>query len=255
MQTDFYNGTTLICRTRILAGRQPEEVEIRHGGGVLSMAVGRTGRQYAFGLDDGRILLGDPFSGGLTELGGHRNRVLALAFNYDETLLASGSADDSVILWDVAKKQASGQPLVGHRGNVRSVAFSPDGTILAWRSADGGVILWDVGTRRRIGPPLTDHTAPVTSIAFNRTGTLLASGSDDSIVVVWRMASHTGWSLQEARERACRTANRNLSLAEWKQYLPSEAYQRTCAVQPSGANAPDDAPPAALPGDQESGTQ
>jgi len=36
------------------------------------------------------------------------------------------------------------------------------------------------------------------------------------------------------RERACAIAARNLTQAEWAQYLPGETYHVTCAAWPAG---------------------
>jgi WD40 repeat protein len=69
--------------------------------------------------------------------------VFSVAFSPDGKLLASGSEDDTVKLWDVASGREL-QTLRGHAGNVSSVAFSPDGKLLASGSSDGIIRLWGV---------------------------------------------------------------------------------------------------------------
>jgi WD40 repeat protein len=74
---------------------------------------------------------------------GHTGRVTSVAFNPDGRLLASGSADETIKLWDVATGREV-RTLEGHTGYVESVAFSPDGKLLASGSWDGTIKLWNV---------------------------------------------------------------------------------------------------------------
>jgi WD40 repeat protein len=63
-------------------------------------------------------------------------------------ILASGSFDGAVRLWDLTDARHPvplGQPLAGHTGAVNGVAFSWDGHILASGSDDYTVRLWDTG--------------------------------------------------------------------------------------------------------------
>ncbi len=92
-------------------------------------------------------------------LSGHTGTVTSVAFSPDGSLLASGSWDQTIKLWEVATGQEV-RTLSGHSSTVSSVAFSPDGRLLASGSWDGTVLLWDA-TRFK-APKITSLIFPPT---------------------------------------------------------------------------------------------
>ena len=75
--------------------------------------------------------------------------VDSVAFSPDGTLLASGSLDKKIRLWDV-KTGGEIKQLQGHTESITSVVFAPDGKVLASGSGDGTIRLWDVATGEEI---------------------------------------------------------------------------------------------------------
>ena len=104
----------------------------------------------AVGLDSGDIVIIDGTTGTQTGiLSGHTRQVVSLAFSLDGTLLASGSGDRTIKLWDV---QTGGivETFYGHTGNVLSVSISADNTTIASGSNDKTIHFWDIQTRRTL---------------------------------------------------------------------------------------------------------
>ncbi len=59
-----------------------------------------------------------------------------MAISPDGSILASGSDDKTIRLWNIGTGQAI-STLTGHSRSVKPVAFTPDGTILATGSGIG----------------------------------------------------------------------------------------------------------------------
>jgi WD40 repeat protein len=92
-------------------------------------------------------------------LTGHSDWVSSVAFRPDGKILASGSHDNTIKLWNVATGREIAT-LTRHSESVNSVAFSPDGKTLASGSLDKTIKLWDVATRREIAT-LTGYSESV----------------------------------------------------------------------------------------------
>ncbi|NER98689.1 MAG: hypothetical protein F6J86_33510, partial [Symploca sp. SIO1B1] len=115
-------------------------------------------------------------------LEGHSNRVNAIAYSPDGTILASASSDKTVKLWN-AQNASLLATLTGHSGSVRAIVYSPYGSTFA--SISGyDVKLWNVRDRSLL-TTLTGHGGLVNTIAYSPNGTILASASHDKKVKLW----------------------------------------------------------------------
>lgn len=94
----------------------------------------------------------------------HERRVPDLDFSPDGTLLATGSLDGTVGLWDVERSQPAGR--LEHPGPVQIVRFHPGGGTVLGVCRTGTSHLWDLASQtvRRefpsttLGPPMVEFS-------------------------------------------------------------------------------------------------
>jgi WD40 repeat protein/transcriptional regulator with XRE-family HTH domain len=180
-----------------------------HAGAVWGVALAGDGHLVASGGADGTVRLweatpryakapaGDITSATawasgyrarlLETLQGHAGVVRSVALTGDGRLLASGSFDGTVRLWEAEGRQLLAT-MQGHVGAVWGVALAGDGQLAASASADGTVRLWEVASGRPLAT-LQGHTGAVWHVALSGDGRLAASGGVDGTVRLWEPPS------------------------------------------------------------------
>lgn len=81
----------------------------------------------------------------------HTASVHSIAFSPDGRWVVSGSADNTLRLWDVESGQPIEDPLRGHTASVLSVAFCYDGRQIVSGSSDKTLRLWDAASGQAVG--------------------------------------------------------------------------------------------------------
>jgi WD40 repeat protein len=119
----------------------------------------------------------------LVSFNGHKGEVNTACFAPKGSLLASGSDDKTIRLWNI-NNQMQIAILNGHNGWVRSVMISPNGKLLASCSEDSSIRIWNVRNQETISV-LEGHEEGVFTLAFSPNGEILASGSGDGTIRLW----------------------------------------------------------------------
>ena len=165
----------------------------------------------------------------IRRLPGHSAAVWPPAFSRDGRLMATGSFDNRVRLWDLPTGKQVGEPIpistgigdvslspdgkqlavttwpgveifdVATRRHLRDLTradtvydfarFTPDGRRIVGASIKGWTRLWSSETGRPVSRVLGGHAGSVTSASLSPDGRTLASGSTDGTVRLFDLAS------------------------------------------------------------------
>jgi WD40 repeat protein len=152
-------------------------------------------------------------------LKGHTSDVYSVAFSPDGKMLASGSRDKTIKLWDVSAGKEK-FTLKGEDKDILSVAFSPNGKILASGSESKALRLWDVAKGKNV-QVLTAGLGLVCAVAFSPDGKLLAAATVHDRVQLWEAT----------------TGKKIATLSVWRPAWPGRQWGpilRTVAFSPDG---------------------
>lgn len=160
----YYNAVAWELET----GKEVLNGNIGTGRSVTGLAFSPDGHFFAAGsadgvvhiknLEDGEETSQPPASNGAeittmqeitTNITGHKDDILGLAFSPDSQTLISASNDQAFIAWDTGHWPIFG-PIDVHHAPIIGVAFSPENNVMASVDVKGTVILWDISKSSRL---------------------------------------------------------------------------------------------------------
>lgn len=141
-----------------------QKLKFKAYGNVRNISVSPDGLSIAIAAEDKVLALYNQEGERVKKLKGHKEDVRCVAFSPDGTKVASGSHDNSVIIWDLATGKVL-SILRGHTNNIMSVSFTPDGKKIISAGQDNLVIAWDASSGEQLHI-LNDHGGSVRGITF-----------------------------------------------------------------------------------------
>ena len=215
--------------------------------------------------EDNKVYIWDLEKGTFKDLAMTQSLVVSLSASPDGNLIAGGTKDGKVILWetsDYSRTVLFDEP----KNSVPAVAFSHNGKMLATGDLQGNIRYWNV-TKRSLITKLHGHSARISDLKFSPDDELLASASFDATVQLWttndlisppiKFRNHDSWVLSVAFNPAgdriisgslsgnrlvadptksrniadlmCSKLKRNMTQNEWNTYVGSDIpYEKTC---------------------------
>ena len=114
----------------------------------------------------------------------YKDAVRTVAFSFDNRMLAGGSDDGIIQVWDAGTGDRIYE-FKEHTNSVQTVHFSRNRTELLSASLDGNVFLWSlVGEGGRLHSPI-QHNTSVYTAKFSPDGNTFATGSADKLIRLW----------------------------------------------------------------------
>jgi WD40 repeat protein len=158
----------------------------------------------------GRLL----FSPHITE------RESSIAFSPTSGLLAAGTSDGKILLWDARRGTPVRAPIQLAASNVHAIAFGPDGRQLVASLQSGDTLLLDLASGQRVGTSFPDMPGTITGPLFSPQG--------DVVVVYDGVAADWPTDMRFWVRYACQVAGRDMTPTEWANVLPNRPYRHVC---------------------------
>ncbi|KAF5352428.1 hypothetical protein D9756_005922 [Leucocoprinus leucothites] len=150
---------------------------------------------------------------------GHKRGVWTVKFSPTDRLVATGSGDKTVKLWNLDDFSCI-KTFEGHTNSVLRVDFLTMGLQLVTSASDGLVKVWNVQDEECI-TTLDNHEDKVWALAISRNDNTIVSGAADSVVTFWEDSTK-----EEAAEKESKRAEMIVKDQDFLNYVALRDYRK-----------------------------
>ncbi|KAK2461404.1 hypothetical protein APHAL10511_005867 [Amanita phalloides] len=205
---------------------------IAHDKDINSLDVSPDERLLASGSQDRTIKIfkityvassGKNAARGELQLGGtckgHKRGIWAVRFSRTERILASGSGDKTIKLWNMDDLSCV-KTFEGHTNSVLRVDFINMGMQLVSSASDGLVKLWNIKEEECV-TTLDNHEDKIWALAISSDERTIVSGAADSVVTFWEDCTE-----EEEADKEAKRAELALKEQEFLDYISLHDFKR-----------------------------
>src|SRR5262249_55199885 len=168
---------------------------------IPDLALHPDRRHFATGHRNGRVAIRslDGTAVTMKEPGQpHKHAVVSVQFSPDGSLLLTGSADKTAVLWRWTGDELRQLATLSHQAAVTSASFAPDGSTVLTTTKDGTAHLWDLAGERIMA--IRASSRALSCGVWSPDSQCIATGDDQGIVRTWPVRRER--ILELARDRS-----------------------------------------------------
>jgi WD40 repeat protein/class 3 adenylate cyclase len=215
---DFATGSVL--HTYAVPGSSGEGTDGEGGVGVDFSPDGRELAAVGCCSPASSIQVWDTASGRLLFSPHVTERESSIAFSPTSGVLAAGTSDGKILLFDAHRGTPVRPPIQLAASNIAGIAFAPDGRQLGASLQSGETLLLDLADGQRMGTSYPVAPGTITLPKFTPNGDFLVVGN--GVAADWP-TDPDSWE-----RYACQVAGRDMTPTEWNNVLPNRPYKHVC---------------------------